>query len=132
MSDDAGDLPTIDLEAVSDDETIDDEEVLAEVERILVRGEARVMAVVAVLCIVVGALFALGWFVVAWRTQSDLSVGGRLSSTGEFGSGDPDLVDRIYSLEQIGILLLFALLLVAGGCGLRLYATRVTAERAGV
>jgi hypothetical protein len=130
MTDHAGDLPDVVVEPVpDDDEAIDQEEIDVEVDRILIRGEAKVMAAVSLLCIIVGALFALGWILVAWRTQNELSGGGQLTSGGGFSSGDPDLVDRIYALEQIGVLLLFALLLVAGGCGLRLYATRVTTER---
>ncbi|MEY2453797.1 MAG: hypothetical protein QOD92_3371 [Acidimicrobiaceae bacterium] len=129
MTDDAGELENIVVEALDDEEEIDQEDVEVEVERILIRGEARVIAVVSLICIVVGVLFAIGWFFVAWRTQNELSGGGRVSSTGGFSDGDPDLVDRIYALEQIGILLLFSLLLVAGGSGLRLYSTRINAER---
>ena len=129
MTDDAGELQNIVVEALHDDDEIDQEEVDVEVERILIRSEARMIAVVSVVCIVVGVLFALGWLVVAWRTQSELSGGSRAISTGGFGDGDPDLVDRIYALEQIGILLLFSLLLVAGACGLRLYSSRVNTER---
>jgi hypothetical protein len=135
MTDDAGERREIQVEALTgdeelDDEEVDQEEIEIEVSRILIRDEARVMAAVSLLCIVVGALFAVGWFVVAWRTQSELSTGGRVSSTGDFNSSEADLVDRIFALEQIGVLLLFSLMLIAGGCGLRLYATRVTAERA--
>jgi hypothetical protein len=128
MSEDAGQTGEIVVEASPDDEEVDQEEVAVEVERMLIRDEARVIAGVSLLCIVIGALFALGWVFVAWRTESDLSNGGRGSGVG-FGSGDPDLVDRINALEQVGILLMFALLLVASGCGLRLYASRVSAER---
>jgi hypothetical protein len=128
MNDDAGDRDEIVVEAPPDDEELDQEEIDVEVSRILIRDEARMMAAVSLLCIVVGILFAVGWLFVAWRTQSELSSGGQVSSSG-FNSGDPDLVDRIYALEQIGVLLLFSLLLIVGGCGLRLYATRVTAER---
>ncbi|MEY2422893.1 MAG: hypothetical protein QOI95_2960 [Acidimicrobiaceae bacterium] len=130
MTDDAGELGEIVVEAVSeDDEELDEEEIEIEVQRILIRDEARLMAVVSLVCIVVGVLFAAGWFFLAWRTQSQLSGGGRVTSGGGFGSEDADLIDRIEALEQIGILLLFALVLVVAGCGLRLYATRVNAER---
>jgi hypothetical protein len=128
MTDEAGELGSIVVEPIRDDE-IDQDEVDIEVERILIRGEARVMAIVSLVCIVVGGLFAVGWFFVAWRTQSELSGGGRVTSTGGFGGSDADLVDRIYALEQIGILLIFSMLLIAGGCGLRLYSTRINADR---
>jgi hypothetical protein len=78
--------------------------------------------------IAVGALFAVGWFFVAWRTQSDLN-----SSTQSFSATgaleNPDFVDRVVAVEQIGFLLLFALLTVGGGCGLHLYASRLIATR---
>ena len=128
MSDEAGKVGEIVVEAMPDDEEIDQEEVAVEVERILIRDEARLMAAVSLVCIAVGALFAVGWLFIAWRTQSQLSGGGGLSSSA-FSSGDPDLIDRITAFEQTGVLVLFALLLVAGGCGLRLYATRVNADR---
>ena len=128
MTDDAGELEHIVVEAVSDDDELDQEEIDVEVERILIRGEARVMSLASLLFMAVGTVFAVGWFFVAWRTQSELTGGGRASSTG-FDSGDPDLVDRIYAFEQIGVLLLFSLLLVATGCGLRLYSTRINADR---
>lgn len=122
-------LGEIVVEAVPGDEEIDQAEVEVEVERILIRDEARIMAIVSLVCIAVGGLFTVGWFFVAWRTQSGLSSRGGITTDGSFSSGDPDLVDRIDALEQIGILLLFALMLVAGGCGLRLYSTRVNADR---
>ena len=125
MAEELGDIV---FEPVGGDADVDAEEVAVEVERILIRDEARIMAWLSLVAIVVGVVFAIGWFFIAWRTQMELEGGGRSSITG-LSSGDPDLVDRIVALEQIGFVLLFALGLVVAGSGLRLYATRVNADR---
>ena len=124
----AEELGEIVFEPVGGDADVDAEEVAVEVERILIRDEARIMRWVSLVAIVVGVLFAIGWFFVAWRTQMELEGGSRSSFTG-LVEGDPDLVDRIVALEQIGFVLLFALGLVIAGSGLRLYAGRVNADR---
>jgi hypothetical protein len=126
MSDAGGDLPSIEFEPFEDE--IDEDEIELSVQQALLRDEARLVSIVALVLIGVGVLFSLGWFVVAWRAQRDLG-GADQGFTSVVTRDTPDLGDRIASLEQIGILLLISLALVAVGCGLRLYAARVIATR---
>jgi hypothetical protein len=127
MSDAGGDLPSIEFEPFEDE--IDEDEIELSVQQALLRDEARLVAIVALVLVGVGVLFSLGWFVVAWRTQRDLGGADRAFTSGVTTTDTPDLGDRIASLEQIGILLLISLALAAVGCGLRLYASRVIATR---
>lgn len=129
MSYKPGDEPDIEVESL-DDEEIDEAAVAIEVQRILLLDEAKIVSLASMLLIGVGALFVVGWFVLAWRTQSDLSGGPtRFASGDEFSSSDPDVADRIIAMEQIGVLLLIALLTIGTGCGLHLFASRVMARR---
>jgi hypothetical protein len=127
MSDAGGDLPSIEFEPFEDE--IDEDEIELSVQQALLRDEARLVSIVALVLISIGMLFSLGWFVVAWRAQRDLGGADQGFTTGVTATETPDLGDRIASLEQIGILLLISLALVAVGCGLRLYAARVIATR---
>jgi hypothetical protein len=128
MTDDARELGDIDVEAI--DEDVDQVEVDQVVRELLTRDEARVMSIASLALIAVGLVFTLGWIVVLWRTESELSSTRGFSSSGGAGlvSNNPDLVDRIIAAEQVGVLVLLALLLVAAGCGLRLFASRLLAS----
>src|SRR3954447_19910209 len=127
----AGDeLEPIDVERIDDGEEIDDEDIDAEeiedeVKRLLLRDEAKIASVASLVLIGVGALFALGWVLLAWRIERDDSITQAFGR----GDGDPDLVDRIVALVQISGVLLVPLLLVAAGGALRLYSARMLAER---
>ncbi len=77
--------------------------------------------------IAIGLAFSLAWLVLAWRTQSQLSGGGDFWFGG--GGGGPDIGDRITALVQVGSVLMFSLLVLACGCGLRLVAGRLLSER---
>jgi hypothetical protein len=115
-------MEDIEIEAPDDDdEAINSDEVQLAVRRVLVRDEARIMSVVSVGLIAIGVVFAAAWLLLAWRLEETSTT--FLGSGGS--SGDPDLVDRILVLVQFSGVLMIPLLVVAAGCGLRLYASRV-------
>lgn len=121
-------LEPIDVERLDDegdDEEVDAEEVELEVKRLLVRDEAQLVSVASLVLIVIGLVFAVGWFFMAWRVESDDSITVAFGR----GGGDPDLIDRVVALVQISGVLLVPLLLVSAGAALRLYSARMLADR---
>ena len=107
---------------VGDGGDVDPDEVKLAVRQVLVRDEARIMSAVSVALIAVGVVFSVGWLFFAWRVEQNAP-----SSVidGSGSASEADIVDRIIALVQISGVLIVPLLLVAAGCGLRLYASRV-------
>ena len=124
MAGDDEELTEIEIE-MRDDHDIDAEgldpvALDRDVRRILVRDEARIISVASVGLIAVGTVFSIAWLFLAWRIEQNANVFG-----GNGGVGDTDVVDRIIALAQVSSVLTLSLLLVAAGCGLRLYASRL-------
>ena len=124
MAGDDEELTDIEIETLDDDEIdtegLDPVTLDRDVRRILVRDEARIVSVVSVGLIAIGTVFSVAWFFLAWRIEQNANVLG-----GNAGLGDADVVDRIIALAQVSSVLAISLLLVAAGCGLRLYASRL-------
>jgi hypothetical protein len=112
---------------VNDGGDVADADVEMAVRQLLTRDEARVISVASLVIMAIGFVFCVMWLVVVWRTQRDLSGGGRFAvdSTGD----DPDIGDRIVSLEQDGVVLMFSLLVLTAGSGLRLLSGRLLSQR---
>jgi hypothetical protein len=129
MSQDAGNLPEIEVEPMGDGEgppfpDIDPEEIDMGARRMLTRDEAHVLTAAAVVVMAIGLVFSAGWLFMAWRVESQLSGSGS-SVVFDSGRGDPDVIDRVIALIQIGPILMLSLLALVGGSGLRLYASRL-------
>ena len=124
MAGDDDELTDIEIETLDADEIdvegLDPVALDRDVRRILVRDEARIMSVVSVGLIAIGTVFSIAWLFLAWRIEQNANVLG-----GNGGLGDADVVDRIIALAQVSSVLAISLLLVAAGCGLRLYASRL-------
>ena len=130
MADDGDELLDIDIERDADgddgDGDLDPVEVDQAVRRILIRDEARIVAAVSLGLIAVGAVFSIGWLFLAWRVEETAASG---AFTGDGSGTDADIVDRILALMQVSSRLALSLVLVAAGCGLRLYSSRLFTSR---
>jgi len=122
MADDGDELLDIEIEGEDGDDDLDPVEVDQALRRILVKDEARIVSVVSVGLIAIGAVFSIGWLFLAWRVEENAASGAFFGSN---PSTDADVIDRIVVLMQVSSLLAMSLLLVAAGCGLRLYASRL-------
>ena len=106
---------------------VEDAAVESAVRQLLARDEARIISTASLVLMAVGFVFSVMWFAVAWRTQAKLSGGGHFGLGGD--ESNPDVVDRILNLVEISGYLMFALMVFAAGCGLRLFAGRLLSER---
>jgi len=96
------------------------------VRRLLTQDEARIISIVSLVLMAIGSVFSAAWFFMAWRVEHELDS----SNTVLGGGGSPDLLDRVIALLQIGGILSLFLLVLATGCGLRLFASRVVTDAA--